>query len=257
MHAKALRDAGPMHRRGVMPVRRQPLNHHDMHLDDFRGKTLDDAMLSKLSAAISTHTEALESRALAAEDKARKAAKESIDGRKGLKQALDKALEKLGVDSADDLDNLPDVKGQAEAARQFETKFKRLQNELAEKAKSFDELSSRYGMERRERAIAEEVARHPFIDAEDVRALVAARLHVEGDETLFKTPDGKTVPLSDGVAWLAKTKTHLVRPAGDAIGGSGFRGTPSTGKTVTRAQIEAAAPHERPALLKGATLVDA
>ena len=61
---------------------------------------------------------------------------ESITGRKKLKddlaaaQALAaKALEKLGVESADDLDTLPDAKGQGEALKQFETKLKRAERE--------------------------------------------------------------------------------------------------------------------------------
>ena len=228
-----------------------------MNLDEFKGKTLDDAMLSKLSAAIATTTEALETRALAAEDKARKAAKESIDGRSGMRASLAKALEKLGIDSPEDLDTLPDTKGQAEAAKQFESKLKRAQTDLADKAKALDEITGKYATERRERAIAEQVSKHPFIDGDDVRALVNARLQQEGDDLLFKAADGKTVPLADGVAWLAKTKPHLVRAAGDAGGGSGFKGATGTAKTVTRAQLEAAQPHDRAALLKDAVLSDA
>lgn len=192
-------------------------------LDKFKGKTLDSETLAEVLAVVNAHADPLEARALKAEDKARKAAQESIDGRKGKDSIIAKALERLGIDSPDDLDSLPDAKGQAEATKQIDAKLKRVERELADKAKAFDELIGKYNSERRERAIAEQVAKHPFIDAEDVRALVSGRLKEEGDELLFSGPDGKTVPLADGVAWMAKTKTHLVRPAGGGASGSGFR----------------------------------
>lgn len=217
-----------------------------MKLDDFKGKTLDGETLAKLSDAIAAHTEALTTRAETAEAKARKASQESIDGRKGKDAILVKALEKLGIDSADDLDALPDAKGQAEAIKQFEAKLTRAQRELADKAKALDELSGRYSTERRERAIAEQVGKHPFIDSDDVRALVSARLKQEGDDLLFTAADGKLVPLADGVAWIAKTKPHLVRPAGDGAGGSGFKGTKADGsKVMDRAAFDALKPAER------------
>ena len=223
-------------------------------LSKYKGKTLDDAMLSELTAAIATDADALESRALAAEDKARKASKESIDGRKGKDAIIAKALEKLGIDSADDLDNLPDTKGQAEAAKQFEAKLKRAERDLAEKAKALDEVTGQYTAERRERAIAQEVGKHPFIDADDVRALVGARLKQEGDDLLFTGADGKLVPLADGVAWFAKTKAHLVRPAGDGGAGSGFKGGQQAGgKTMTRAAFDALDPAGKAAAVKERT----
>lgn len=229
-----------------------------MKLDDFKGKTLDGETLTQLAAAIAAHTETLSTRAETAEAKARKAAQESIDGRKGKDAIIAKALEKLGIDSADDLDAMPDAKGQAEANKQNEAKLTRAQRELADKGKAFDELSGRYSTERRERAIAEHVGKHPFIDSDDVRALVSARLKQEGDDLLFTTADGKLVPLADGVAWIAKTKPHLVRPAGDGAQGSGFKGTKAgDGKAMARAAFDALKPAERAkAMADGFSLTD-
>ena len=224
-----------------------------MDLTKFKGKTLDDATLTELTALVTAHTDTLESRALKAEDKARKAAQESIDGRKGKDAAIAKALEKLGIDSIDDLDSLPDSKGQAEALKQFDTKVKRLERDLADKSKAHDELSGKYSTERRERAIAEAVGKHPFIDAEDARALVGSRVKQEGDDLLFTAADGKQVPLADGVAWFAKTKTHLVRPEGTGGAGSGFKGNKpgdGAGKTMTRGAFDALAPAAQAAAMK-------
>jgi hypothetical protein len=191
-----------------------------MDIETLKGKTLDD----KLHADLVAHVTGLKSAAETADDKARKAAKESIDGRKTLKAERDAAFEKLGVSSLDELEALPDAKGQADAVKQFEAKLKKAERELADKSKALDELGTKFSSERRERAIAQAAAKHPFIDADDARMLIGARVRQEGDEFMFEGEGGKLVPIDDGAAWLAKTKTHLVKPAGGSAGGSGFKG---------------------------------
>lgn len=190
-----------------------------MDIDSLKGKTLDDAT----HAALVAHVSAISARAETAEEKARKAASESINGRKTLKAERDAAFAKLGIDSVEELDGLPDSKGQAEASKQFEVQLKKLQREHGEAVKARDELAGKLAGEARKRAIAEAVAKHPFIDAEDAAALIGARVQQEGDELLFLGEGGKLVPVSDGAAWMAKTKPHLVKATGGS-GGSGFNG---------------------------------
>lgn len=223
-----------------------------LDLDKFKGKTLDGETLSALESAITSHTDALEARATKAEEKARAAAKESIEGRKGKDAIIAKALEKLGIESADELDDLPDSKGQAEAVKQYEAKLKRAERDLAEKSKALDELGAKYAGEKRERAIAQAVAKHPFIDADDARALIGSRVRQEGDDFLFEGEGGKLVPLDDGAAWFAKTKAHLVRPAGDGSQGSGFKGNNEGRglKTLTRSAFDALDPSAKAAAIK-------
>lgn len=196
-----------------------------MDLQAYKGKVLDDAMLSEIGAAIESQTETLTNRALRAEEKARKAANESIEGRKGKDAAIAKALEKLGIDSLEELDDLPSAKGQADALKQFESKLKRAERERDEKSKAFDDLTSKYGSERRERALTDALAKHQvrpeYVD--DVRVLIGARLRAEGDEFLFDHA-GQVAPLSDGVAAYLKAKPEYVLPSGGAQHGSGFRG---------------------------------
>lgn len=223
-----------------------------INLDKYKGKTLDDEMLSSVLADIAAIVDPLEARALKAEDKARKAAQESIEGRKGKDAVIAKALEKLGIESQDDLDSLPDAKGQAEAIKQYEAKLRRAEREGADAKKAFDELNTRYRTERRDRALVEAVSKHQFVDADDARHLLSARLREEGDEFLVSTPDGKLVPLDDGAAWLAKTKPHLVRPAGSQAQGSGFKGgnaSGNAGKTITEAEFAALPPARRAAVM--------
>jgi hypothetical protein len=189
-----------------------------MDLEKLKGKTIDEALLGELKA----HVEGLEARAETAEGKAKTAQKESIEGRKQLKAERDAAFEKLGVSTMEELDALPEAKGQAEAMKQVEAKVKKLEKDLADKDQAHQELSGKYAAERRQRAIAQAVAKHEFIDAEDAASLLGMRVKEDGDELKFDSGDGKLVPLADGAAWLAKAKPHLVKAAG-AGGGSGAK----------------------------------
>ncbi|TSA09417.1 MAG: hypothetical protein D4R79_13645 [Comamonadaceae bacterium] len=224
--------------------------------DKLKGATLDDKALDGLKTAFDE---------LGAQRDA--ARKESIDGRKGkdakikeLTDAQDKLFERLGISAVDELDSLPDAKGQADALKQFEGKIKRLERERDEGAAARKEIEGKYTAERRERAIAQAIAKHQFIDADDARALVGMRVRQEGDDFLFDAGDGKLTSIEDGAAWMAKTKTHLVRAAGDGGSGSGFRpaGQGHQGaKTMTRAAFDVASHVERTAFAKeGGQVVD-
>jgi len=191
---------------------------------------------------------------------------ESITGRKKLKddlaaaQALAaKALEKLGVESADDLDTLPDAKGQGEALKQFETKLKRAERERDDARKLADEATGKYRSSLQKAAVAEALGGHEFVARDLVETYVSQRLVWEGDELFFKSDDGKLIPPKDGVAGIAKTRPELLKPTG--TGGAGVRqsnaGSGGTGKTMTRSQFEAATPADRMAHAKaGGQVVD-
>lgn len=198
-----------------------------MDLDALKGKTIDDDTL----AAIKAHVGTLQTKAETAEAKARDAAKESIEGRKGLKAKLETALQKLGIDSAEDLDSLPEAKGQAEAVKQLEAKLKRIEREAAEKDAALQALQGEVLTGKRNQAIAQAVAKHGFIDAEAASVLIGAKVKQEGDSFLFEAEGGKLVSIDDGAAWVAKTKTFLVKPAGSG-GGSGFNGGSASGAGV-------------------------
>ena len=170
---------------------------------------------------------------------------ESISGRKKLKDDLaaaqaiaGKALEKLGVDSADDLDSLPDAKGQGEALKQYETRIKRLERERDDAVKGRDEVAGKHRNSMQKAAIAEALGGHEFVARDVVETFVSARLAWEGDDLFFKTDDGKLVPVKDGVAGIAKTRPELLKPTGtggaevrQSNAGSGGGGA----KTMTRA----------------------
>lgn len=179
---------------------------------------------------------------------------ESITGRKGLKEkltALETAqaalLEKLGLESLDDLESLPDAKGMADATKQYEAKLKRLERENATLKAAEAEVSGKYKTSLQRAAIADAMAGHEFIARDIVETHVSQRLTWEGDDLLFKADDGRLVPIKDGVAGIAKTRPELLKPTG--TGGAGVRSSNAGGgggaKTMTRTEFEALAPAQR------------
>lgn len=217
-----------------------------MDIESLKGKQIDEETFGKLKSHIED---------LAGQRDAARA--ESISGRKAmkaenaqLKEREARYLDKLGIDSFDDLEALPAPTGQAEALKQYETKLKRVERDLAEAIKRAESATAERDADRRQAAIARAVAKHGFIDAEDAATLIGARLQTDGDEIFFKADGGKLVPLDDGAAWLAKTKPHLVKAAQAA--GSGHRdgGGGSNASTMTRAQFDALPPARKVELAK-------
>lgn len=242
-----------------------PASHHHTQdtmpfdFDKLKGKTLDDAMLSEIKTAF----EAESTRAETAEDKARKAAKESISHRTTLKAERDAAFEKLGVSTMEELEALPEAKGQAEAAKQLESKLKKAERERDDAIKARDQAAGTLKGLTREQSIAQALDGLKFKNPADVRVLLQSRVVEEGDELRFKTDDGKLVPLKEGAAWFAKTRPDYVEPSGDGGGGSGFKGSKGAGggdnrKTMTRAQFDAADHAQRSEFAKaGGQVVEA
>lgn len=189
---------------------------------------------------------------------------ESISGRKGLKDKITAyetqqadLLEKLGIDSLDDLDELPDTKGMAEAGKQYEAKLKRLQRDLDAVTKDRDETSSKYLDSKKSGILAEALGAHEFLAKDMVSDHIGNRLVWEGDELLFKQDDGNLVSVKDGVAGVAKARPELLKPTG--AGGAGVRSTNARGDgeqtTMTRAEFEAMPPAKQMEVAKaGVTL---
>jgi hypothetical protein len=168
------------------------------------------------------------------------ARRESIDGRKSLKlraetlEAINrKVFDKLGIDSEEELDQLPDAKGQAEALKQFEVQMKRLTREREDAVKARDELAASREKDRRQAALSAAVAKHGFVDPEMASLALERGMRIEGDAILFEADGGKLVPLDEGAAWLAKAKPYMVRSSGST--GSGYRDT-AAGSSSTPAK---------------------
>lgn len=182
------------------------------------------------------------------------ARKESIEGRKTLRAKAEsleklsrKLFDKLGVDSEEEVDALPDGKGQAEVAKQLQATVKRLERERDDATKGRNELAQLREKDRRAAVVAQAVAKHGFVDADTASLLLGQRIRVEGDEVLFEAEGGKLVPVDEGAAWLAKTKPFLVKAQGSS--GSGFREGSNNGqqgaKRITRAEFEGLSAEDR------------
>ena len=205
---------------------------------------LDGATLDKLRSSF----DELNTRAETAEEKARTAAKESITGRKTLKAERDKAFEKLGISEAEELDSLPDSKGQGDAAKQFEAQIKKLTRERDEAVAQRDELGGQVKGMKRNSVLADAIQTHKFKNPADVQVLLEKRLVEEGDELLFKTDEGKLVPIREGAAWFAKTRPDYIEASPGSGGGSGFKGAGGGGGGKTGDM--GGTPQERAAALK-------
>lgn len=182
---------------------------------------LKDAIGDEKFAALKTYVDDLTGQRDAARN-------ESITGRKGLKAKLDemtaaqsRLMEKLGVDSLDDLDALPDAKGQAEAVKQFESRMKKLEREKEELAASKQEIDGKYRDTLKRAVIADALGSHEFVARDLVETYVAQRLAWEGDELIFKADGDKVLSVKDGVAGLVKSRPELLKPTG--TGGAGVR----------------------------------
>lgn len=210
-------------------------------------ETLKEALGDEKFSALKTYVDDLTGQRDAARN-------ESIQGRKGLKEKLaqlesahQQMMDKLGIDSLDDLESLPDAKGAAEAAKQYEAKLKRLERENATLKQTAEEASGKFRNSQQRAAVAEALGGHEFIARDVVETFIANRLTWEGDEILFKSDNGQLMPLKDGVAGIAKTRPELLKPTG--TGGAGVRSTNagSTGgqKTMSRAEFEAMPPSQK------------
>lgn len=182
-----------------------------------------EALKDKLEPA---EFEQLTQHVAALAEKAEKAMNESINGRKTLKAENERLktlnaqiMDKLGIADADEVDALPDLKGQADAAKQYEAKVKRLERELAERSATLQQVSDQRRHDQQSALLAKAMQAHDWHDAEVVENFIGSRITWEDDQPLYQA-DGKLVSLDEGVKLLAQTKPALLKSRG--AGGSGY-----------------------------------
>jgi len=179
---------------------------------------------------------------------------ESISGRKGLKEKvaayetqLSEVFERLGVSSFDELDDLPEQKGAAEAAKQFEAKMKRMERQIQEATDARTAAETKLRDVVRKATVSEAMGSHEFVAKDVVSDYVANRLVWEEDELLFRQDDGKLISVTDGVSAFAKSRPELLKSTG--AGGAGVRSNNARGSegqvTMTRAEFEALPPQKQ------------
>jgi hypothetical protein len=187
----------------------------------------------------------------------RKSMKLELEGLKGLKEAQVTLLERLGIDSIEDVDSLPDVAGMAEANKQVEAKVKRLERVNGELGAEVGALKGDKRNMHRDITLSKALEPHDFIASDIFAKGIKDDLVWEGDDLLFKTEDGNLVSVKDGVAGIAKSRPELLKPTG--AGGAGVRssnaGSTAGQTTMTRAEFEALPPAKKMEVSKdGVTL---
>jgi len=216
-------------------------------------EALDDEKFSELQTFISDLT--------GQRDQARN---ESISGRKGLKEkittlesAQTSLLERLGVDSVDDIDELPDVAGMAEAGKQYEAKIKRLERQLNEANTEKGAIEGKFKDSRRDSIVSRALSEHDFLASDMVQGFVNNSLVWEGDDLLYKADDGNLISVKDGVAGIAKSRPELLKPT--SAGGAGIRSNNARGSdantTMTRADFEQLSPDKQMEAAKGGVVL--
>jgi hypothetical protein len=195
-----------------------------MDITKLKGKQLDDATFEELSKYVTDLAEARDA-----------ARKESIDGRKAkdatikdLKAWQEKAVEKLGLESPEGIEDL-NIQGQAEAAKQFEAKVRKLERDLEAATKERDALFAKNRDATKEAILSKALGAHEFVDRDVVEAFISARLEWDGDELNYKGEGGKILSVTDGVAELVKTKPSLLKVPGDTGAGVPNNGTGGPG----------------------------
>ena len=206
-------------------------------------ETLKEALGDEKFAALKAHVESLEGKLSTVR---KKADSETANAAK-LRDAQEKLMEKLGVDSLDEIDALPDAKGQADAVKQFEAKLKKMERDNAAAIAERDAINGKYKTSLQRAAIADALAGHEFVARDLVEGFVSNKLAWEGEELMYTADDGKIVSLKDGVAGLAKSRPELLKPTG--TGGAGMRssnaGSSGQAKSMTADEFQALTPLQR------------
>lgn len=161
------------------------------------------------------------------------ARKESVDGRKALKakaetaEALNqKLMEKLGIESPDDVDTLPPAKGQAEALKQLETKLRRYETDLKVRETAIAELTGKHRQTLLDVEINRALAGKEPVDRDVLEAYLRQQVEWQDDQIFYKGDKGHT-SLADGVTLLVQSKPALFKTGAR---GSGWNPNPDHGQ---------------------------
>lgn len=182
--------------------------------------------ISKLKDRIGDDYAALESYVNDLTGQRDAARKESVEGRKALKAKAETAealtrqlMEKLGIESAEELEALPPAKGQAEALKQLDVRLRKASEDLKAKDTTLAELSAKYRDSRLAAALEKALAEYDFIDRDLVAAHIRQSVDWQDDRLIYKTDKGD-VDLAEGVKSLVTAKPHIVKTSGAR--GSGY-----------------------------------
>ena len=144
------------------------------------------------------------------------ARKESIDGRHKLKGRVKELetgaadmLERLGVESLEELEEV-DIKGQAEAVKQYLVKLKRADKELAESRDAVQAITGKYRESQLAAQIGDAIGAHSWVDKDLIALRLKAGIGWEEDEPHFEA-DGKIIGIKEAADFLAQKMPHMIK----------------------------------------------
>jgi hypothetical protein len=155
------------------------------------------------------------------------ARKESQTGRQGLKTKAETAeanvtrlMEKLGIETLEELDALPPAKGQAEALKQLETRLKKAEADAKAREQALADLTAKHRQTVLTAELGKALNAYEFIDRDVIETYLLNKLTWEDDQARYQDEKGTLVPLAEGVTHLATSKPHLLKQPGAR--GSGY-----------------------------------
>ena len=157
------------------------------------------------------------------------ARKESQLGRQGLKAKAETAeanvarlMEKLGIETLEELESLPPAKGQAEALKQLETRLKALDAAAKAKDQALADLTDKHRQTVLAAELNQALGAYEFIDRDLVESYLRQKLtwDEEQGQARYQDDKGNLLPLAEGVTHLATGKPHLLKSPGAR--GSGY-----------------------------------
>lgn len=157
------------------------------------------------------------------------ARKESQLGRQGLKAKVETAeanvarlMEKLGIETLEELDALPPAKGQAEALKQLETRLKALDAAAKAKDQALADLTAKHRQTVLAAELSQALGAYEFVDRDLVETYLRQKLTWDNEQGQARYQDdkGNLLPLAEGVTLLATGKPHLLKSPGAR--GSGY-----------------------------------
>ena len=185
--------------------------------------------IEDLKDVLGENYEAVSSYIKTLEDQRDVAVKQSEDGRQkfkrlaeereSLRKTKDRLFDRLGITEDEELDALPDLKGQAEAAKVYEAKLKRVERELADKTSVLQQTQTQFRDSQLSAMLSKSIGGHEWVDRDVVELAIRSRIEWEDDQPMYRTDKGM-VSLDDGVRLFASEKPSLLRSHG--AGGSGY-----------------------------------
>jgi hypothetical protein len=124
---------------------------------------------------------------------------------------IDSLADKLDTETLTSLKNYIDTLTNPKKSNDVDARVQKLEAALAKKQKDHEEAVAMYKKVLRENAIAKSMASHDWVDPDLVSLYFETNTINDGDKLLFRSNDGRVVPLDEAAATLAKSKPHLTK----------------------------------------------